>query len=241
MPKRQRRPKKTLAEWEREAQEGSPDDPPPGKVLKKNLPSIKQDLTPCHGVVIYRMPTANIAALRRLDNYRAEQAGHPVHQYAPANPASNAWRNDPATDKQREYLLKSRGICLPASATKGDASRIIDDIIHSGVTPKQRACLEYHGYDWRNMRREECYEALDLIHIKPRSFHVPEPWETAKYRLHPNLYIQTQDTRSSKITVKLKSPPSRDKRSRSYLWVILVCVGVLLLRKWLSWAAAGFK
>jgi hypothetical protein len=100
------------------------------------------------------------------------------------------WRNDPATEKQISFLSHLNAGPLPSNLTKGQAHDMIDARVsgHAFLSPKQMACLSYHGFDPSSLDFNEAKALLDRIHEDPRSFKVPEPWETAKYHLYPNLY-----------------------------------------------------
>jgi len=108
---------------------------------------------------------------------------------------------------------------LPNTLTKGAAHDKIDALLASGnaynfLTPKQLACLHYYGFDVSKIDYEEAKTLLDRVHESPESFDVPEPWETAKYRLYPKLY-----------------PAASRGRPRGCLIFVLVaviCVGAII-------------
>jgi hypothetical protein len=161
----------------------APTDPPPPVVAPPPAPSqIKQDLTPHKGKVTYVL----------------KQAGSKRPTKRTIAPPS--WQNDPATDKQIAFLTRLGVRNLPATLSKGEAHNQIDALLvhgqaHYFLSPKQRACLHYYGFDEEKMDFEEAKQWLDRVHESPESFNVPEPWETAKYRLYPSLYPASEKPR----------------------------------------------
>jgi hypothetical protein len=145
-------------------------------------PQIKQDLTPQRGTVTYV-----------LKQPRSKKPAKRV-------PALPSWQNDPATEKQIAFLTNLGVRNIPASLTKGEAHNQIDALLAKGqahifLSPKQRACLHYYGFDEEKMDFDEAKNWLDRVHDNPESFNVPEPWETAKYRLYPSLYPASERPR----------------------------------------------
>ena len=141
-----------------------PSLPPP---VTPSSVSIKQDLTPRQGKVTYV-----------LKETKTKKSG------------AASWRNDPATEKQIVFLNQLRAGPLPSNLTKGQAHDMIDARLsgHAFLTPKQMACLSYHGFDPSTIDYDEARVLLEKIHKYPESFDVPEPWATAKYHLYPKLY-----------------------------------------------------
>ena len=152
--------------------------------VKTKTKSIKQNLKAQNGEVTYVLKKEK------------------VERKAKAVPGIHSWQNDPATDKQIAFLTRLGVRNLPATLTKGEAHNQIDALLvhgqaHYFLSPKQRACLHYYGLDEEKMDFEEAKHWLERVHESPKSFNVPEPWETAKYRLYPTLYPASERPRRS--------------------------------------------
>jgi hypothetical protein len=154
-----------------------PPAPAPTKLVA--APTIKRKLKPNKGEVIYVLK----APKPKKKSKRAAPAPKP------------SWESDPATDKQIAFLETLGAGTLPKSMTKGEAHDRIDALLgnsrgqaHTFLSPKQLACLHYYGFDVSKLNYDEAKALLDRVHDSPESFDVPEPWETAKYRLYPRLY-----------------------------------------------------
>lgn len=75
-------------------------------------------------------------------------------------------RSDPATDRQRDMLLRS-GLKLPDDLTKAQASKLIDGVLarrQSGLcTYKQARLLQRNGYDARQMTFAEANDRITQL------------------------------------------------------------------------------
>lgn len=168
--------------------------PPPFILPPPVSRKIKQKLKPKKGEVTYILAGAK-------ERQKNSKTGRP-----------HSWEDDPATDKQIAFL-KVLGIGrIPKKFTKGEASKEIGRRVEgkpaqSILSPKQFACLSYYGFDLLKLSYDEAMVLLERVHESPESFKVPEPWETAKYRLYPKLY----------------SDPNR-KKPRGCLTLILVTI-----------------
>jgi hypothetical protein len=166
------------------AQPALPKLPPLPEVAINKLPElpkgastrkIKQQIKPKNGEVTYVLKGAKTKKSKSESSVIA------------------AWRLDPATEKQIDFLHGLGAKKLPANLTKGEAHDRIDSLLASGqsynfLSPKQLACLHYYGFDPAKLDYEKAKTLLDRVHESPESFDVPEPWERAKYRLYPKLY-----------------------------------------------------
>jgi len=160
---------------------------------------IKQDLKPRKGKVTYVLKETKPKKSSRKATLRPP------------------WRDDPATEKQIAFLGHLKAGPLPSNLTKGQAHDMIDARVsgHDFLTPKQLACLSYHGVDPLKLDYDEAKAILDRIHASPESFRVPEPWATAKYHLYPILY-----------------PAPAAKRSKGCITLVLVgffCMGAIAI------------
>jgi hypothetical protein len=150
----------------------------PAKTPKSKTQVIKQDLATNDGQVSYLLKKAK------------PKGAKPKKQRKPVE-LVRTWRDDPATDKQITFLHQLGAKALPPNLSKGQAHDMIDARLNDGhpfLSPKQMACLSYHGYDPAKLNYDEAKDLLDEIHEYPEKFKVPEPWETAKYHLYPKLY-----------------------------------------------------
>ena len=87
----------------------------------------------------------------------------------------DVWRHDPATERQLQ-LLRSKGINITATITKGEASDLIDQIV-TGPSEGQCRRLSFYGLDVPTTR-DEASEMIDgYIEDHPEAEALYQDWK----------------------------------------------------------------